>query len=59
MIKKVLYINIIMIGEIGVGKFFLLNMFVIVIVNSDWIKDMYRVFLNNGREESVIRKVRE
>lgn len=57
--KKVPYINIIMIGETGAGKSSLLNTFATAIANSDRIKDTYRVSPNNGREESVTRKVRE
>lgn len=40
---KVLFINIIMIGIIGLGKFFFLRIFIIVLINSDYIKDIYRV----------------
>lgn len=39
------YINIVMVGEIGVGKLFLINIFVIVLVNKKYIKDIYRILL--------------
>lgn len=55
---KVPFINIIMIGETGAGKSSLLNTFATAISNSDHIKDTYRVSPNNGREESVTKKVR-
>lgn len=39
------YINIVMVGEIGVGKLFFINIFVIVLVNKKYIKDIYRILL--------------
>lgn len=46
-----------MIGEIGVGKFVFLNMFVIVLEDSKFVKDIYKIVLKiNG--ESVICKVK-
>lgn len=53
----VLFINIMMIGEIGVGKFFFFNIVVIVLEDSSIIKDMYRVGSVESREMSVIKKV--
>lgn len=44
-----------MIGEIGLGKFFFLRIFVIVFLNSDYIKDIYRVCFKEGKEDSVIK----
>lgn len=54
---KVEFINIIMVGEVGVGKFLFLNIVVIVLEKSNYIKDMYRVFFVKGRENSVIKMV--
>lgn len=44
-----------MIGVIGLGKFFFLRIFVIVLLNSDYIKDIYRVCFREVREDSVIK----
>lgn len=54
---NVLFINIIMVGEVGVGKFLFLNIVVIVLENSNCIKELYRVFFVKGRENSVIKMV--
>lgn len=53
----VLYFNIMMIGEIGVGKFFFFNIVLIVLENWGIINDVYRVGSGESREKSVIKKV--
>lgn len=55
---EVLFINIIMIGEIGLGKFFFLRIFIIVLMSNIDIKDNYRVGLKESREFSVIKWVK-
>lgn len=54
---NVLKINIMMIGEIGVGKFLFLNIIVMVLVGSIYVKDIYRVGRLLVSDKSVIKKV--
>lgn len=46
-----------MIGEVGLGKFFFFRMFIMVLVNSIYIKDVNRIVLLMSKEEIVIIKV--
>lgn len=57
-IFDVKYINILVLGENGFGKFFFLNICVIVLENSKYIKDYFWVFGDYNDEESVILEVK-
>lgn len=46
-----------MIGEVGLGKFFFFRMFIMVLVNSIYIKYVNRIVLLMSKEEIVIIKV--
>lgn len=51
---NIYFLNIIMVGEFGVGKLFFLNIFIIVLLNKEDIVDIYRIGLLIYGKKSVI-----